>query len=438
MAGWVKVGLAFVAGLVVAGLIAGALLQSRQLNKTPATAATARLQEAWSAYYAAIDEVRANFEASPTFAIDDAHRAGAYHLLQAIIAGNVNGLMGGGDGRYPHIRLVLSPTMRLGVDNPDTYYRGATVSNPDGKSVYRVWGNRGSASDFLLEQFYGPDPQGAISVFEAKSLVTEANGDFELFLSKEPMGQNWMELKQDERQLLLMFRDSFTDWENEQPSTLNIERIGEAGVPSADLVESQLVEQVKAATAVLLRQGQFWPDFSNRLRLIGQNNFSAFRTTGSLGITSQYFAPGFFSLRADEALIVRIDDVEAGYCGFQLTNFWAASPDWPNRQSSLSWCNDGSQAHQSADGSYTFVVAAKDPGVQNWIDTSGNTQGMLYVRIQAPEVELAAAPVPATQLVDVAEVLASVPQDMPRFDADARAQQLRRRQEHARRRYDAW
>ena len=168
-----------------------------------------------------------------------------------------------------------------------------------------------------------------------------------------------------------MFRDSFTNWGNEEPSILNIERIGEAGVPSADLVESQLVEQVKNATAVLLRQGQFWPDFSNRLRLIGQNNFSAFRTTGSLGITSQYFAPGFFSLRADEALIVRIDDVEAGYCGFQLTNFWAASPDWPNRQSSLSWCNDGSQAHQSADGSYTFVVAAKDPGVQNWIDTSG-------------------------------------------------------------------
>ncbi|MEL7129368.1 MAG: DUF1214 domain-containing protein [Pseudomonadota bacterium] len=409
-----------------------------RLNETEPSEATADLEAAWAAYYTAVDEVRENFLASDTYKIDDAHRAGAFELLQSILAGNINGLMGGGDGGYPHIRLVLSPSMKLGVDNPDTFYRGATISNPDGKQVYRVWGNRGTASDFLLEQFYGPDPNGAISVFEDEDLVMDAEGNFELFLSAEPMGENWMELAEDDRQLLLMFRDSFTDWETERAATLQIERLGDAGVASPSLTEAALIQQINDATQVLLRQGQFWPNFSNRLRLLGENKFAKFRASGTLGIISQYFAPGFFSLDAGEALMVRVEDVEAGYCGFQLTSFWAASPDWPNRQTSLSWCNDGSQAHQSADGSYTFVVSPDDPGIQNWIDTSGFSQGLLYMRIQSPELALDDAPKPTTELVALSDLDAALPEDMPRFTPEDRAVQIRKRQDHARRRYQTW
>lgn len=438
MAGWMKIVGGFVAGVALSGLAVWGVSQRGKLNETPPTAATADLQAAWATYYEAIDEVRGNFEASDTFKIDDAHRAGTYQLLQSLIAGNTNGLMGGGDGTYPHIRLVLSPWMRLGVDNPDTFYRGATVSNPNGDAVYRVWGNRGTASDFLLEQFYGPDPNGAISVFEDEELVTDADGNFELFLSAERMGENWMALPKDDRLILLMFRDSFTNWETETASTLRIERIGEAGVMSPDLTEAALIQQIKDATQVLLRQGQFWPDFSNRLRLLGKNNFSAFRSSGTLGIISQYFAPGYFSIEEDEALLVTIPDVDAGYCGLQLANFWAASPDWVNRQTSLSWCNEGAQAHQSADGNYVFVVSHQDPGVQNWIDPAGNSQGLLYVRIQSARLTLEDAPKPETRLVKLDELGTALPADMPRFDAAARAEQIRKRQVHAHQRYQTW
>lgn len=442
MAGWGKAVIGFGLGALLTAS-AGALaarnfIQNAQLNVSVPTVETAELREAWATYYAAVDEVRANFEASDAFNIDEAHRAGAYQLLQAIIAGNMNGVMAGGDGSYPHVRLVLSPSMKLGVDNPDTFYRGASVSNPDGNAVYRLWGNRGTASDFLLEQFYGPDPNGAISVFEDEDLVTDAEGNFELFLSAERMGENWMELKQDDRIILLMIRDSFTNWETERASDVRIERIGDAGVPSPDLAEASLVQQIRDATQILLRQGQFWPQFSERVRLVGANNFAPWQGSGTLGILSQYFVPGFFSLAEDEALIVTMPDVEAGYCGLQLTNFWAASPDWPNRHSSLSWCNAGAQAHQSEDGSYVFIVSARDPGVQNWIDTSGNTQGVLYFRIQSPGLALEDVPRPGTQLVKLDELEAALPADMPRFDAAARAEQLRKRQDHARRRYQTW
>ena len=447
MAGWAKAAAGLALGIVVgaASIVAylgskGVSLRPATLNVTAPTSDTEDLQAAWAEYYAAVEEVRQNFEASPSFNIDAAHRAGTYQLLQAIMAGNLNGLMGGGDGTYPHIRLVLSPSMKLGVDNPDTFYRGATVSNPTGGRVYRVWGNRGTASDFLFELFYGPDPNGAISVFEDETLQTDAEGNFELFLSASPPegAQNWMELAPDDRNLLLLIRDSFTNWETETAATLNIELVGEAGVPSPDLTEAALVQQVKDATQVLLRQGQFWPDFSSKLRVAGENNFFPFRASGNLGILSQYFAPGFYSLAEDEALIVTIPDVDAGYCGLQLANFWAASPDWVNRQTSLSWCNAGAQAHRSVDGNYVFIVSAQDPGLQNWIDTSGNTQGLLYARIQTPRLALADAPKPATQLVKFDQLADHVPEGMPRFDPAARADQLRKRQDHARRRYQTW
>ncbi|MEM9667878.1 MAG: DUF1214 domain-containing protein [Pseudomonadota bacterium] len=438
MGGSLKLFIGFFVGLIVAAAAAWTFMQPRQLNITPPSQASADLETAWAGYLDAVDQVTQNFLASDTYSIDSAHRAGAIELLQAIMAGNLNGVMSGGDGGHPYIRLVLSPSMKLGVDNPDTFYRGATISNPDGDAVYRVWGNRGTASDFLLEQFYGPDPNGAISVFEDEDLVMDADGNFELFLSAERRGINWMPLPRDDRLLLLMFRDSFTNWETEQPATLHIERLGDAGTPSVNLDEGQLIRQIDNATQILLRQGQFWPEFSNRLRYLGENNFTAFRATGDLGILSQYFAPGFFSLGEDEALLVTIPDVDAGYCGFQLTSFWSASPDWPNRQSSLSWCNEGAQAHQSEDGSYTFIISPKDPGYQNWIDTSGNTQGVLYIRIQSPSFPLDAAPTPISRKISISDIDAEVPSDMPKFSAEDRARQIKLRQEHARRRYQTW
>ena len=408
------------------------------LNETPTTDDSAALLKAWTDYYAAIDGLKRNFLASDSFNIDDAHRAGAVQLMQSIIASNVNGMMGGGDGSYPHIRLLLSPTIKIGVDNPDTLYRAATVSNPGGAHAYRVWGQIGTASDFLLEQFYGPEPQGAINTFEDDDLVTDGEGRFEIFLSAEPMGENWMELAPTDRLLTLIIRDSFTNWEAEHPATVHIERIGTDGESSPPLRERDLIQPIETATAILERQGRFWPDFSSRLRLVGENNFIDFRPTESLGIPTQYFSAGFFSIRKDEALIVTIPDVDAAYCGFQVANFWAASPDWINRQTSLSWCNDGAQALPMSDGSYRFIVSPRDPGVHNWVDTAGLSQGVLYARIQSPRGDNFAPPEVHAELVQLDGPEQHLEHGTPRVDADTRKRAIAARQAHARRRYQAW
>ena len=39
------------------------------------------------------------------------------------------------------------------------------------------------------------------------------------------------------------------------------------------------------------------------------------------------------------------------------------------------------------DGSYRIVIAHRDPGVPNWLDTEGHTEGTIFWRFLLPESE---------------------------------------------------
>ena len=55
------------------------------------------------------------------------------------------------------------------------------------------------------------------------------------------------------------------------------------------------------------------------------------------------------------------------YWNFQLGNIWAESLDYQFRRVHI---NSG-QAGSKPDGSFQLVVAHRDPGHPNWIDTAG-------------------------------------------------------------------
>ena len=408
-----------------------------ELNQTAPTDSTRDLEAAWENYYEAVRTVQETFTRSGTFNVDAAHRAGAYELLQSIISTNVTGMMRGGTGEYPHIRLMLSPSVRLGVDNPDTLYRAATISNPTGDYRYRLWGQRGNAADFLVEIFDGTEPEGAISILDDNDMVFGPDGFFEIFLAAQPAGDNHLKLEATDKLLTLIIRGTFSDWQRQTPSTVHIERLGSEGNPSPDASEAALIRQIETATQILLRQGTFWPEFSSRITLLGDNRFMDFRATESLGIISQYFSAGFFSLNENEALVIRVDDVPADYRGLHVANLWGSSPDWMNRLTSLPWGENG-EAWQAEDGRYYFVLSARDTGWVNWLDTTGLSQGILYFRIQSPNKRVGKIAAPTARLVPLKALESVLPEGMPRVSEQARRAQLRARQAHVRRRYQTW
>lgn len=99
--------------------------------------------------------------------------------------------------------------------------------------------------------------------------------------------------------------------------------------------------------------------------------------TGAVGgVPGRWMASGRFDLEPVEALVVTSWPWRGDYQGIQLTDPWFSSLEYGNRQTSLT----AEQAQLDSDGTYRFVIAAADPGVPNWLDTVGRTDGIVLMR----------------------------------------------------------
>lgn len=80
-----------------------------------------------------------------------------------------------------------------------------------------------------------------------------------------------------------------------------------------------------------------------------------------------------FELADDEAVIVTGTAPRARYWSVQVFNRWLESPDYRFRRVSL----NSAQVMLDADGTFRIVIAARDPGVPNWLDTAGLAAGQI-------------------------------------------------------------
>jgi hypothetical protein len=149
------------------------------------------------------------------------------------------------------------------------------------------------------------------------------------------------------------------------------------------------------------------------------------------GQNTNVYAGGVFDLGLDEALVIEATvPVEPAYSGFHLSNLWGESLDYANHQSSL----NGFQAEPDDDGVVRYVVAHADPGVPNWLDTTGLKEGFLSFRwtySREPEH----LPEIVVSTVKFGEVHRHLPATTRRVSPAERARQIGVRQAHVQRRY---
>jgi hypothetical protein len=96
-----------------------------------------------------------------------------------------------------------------------------------------------------------------------------------------------------------------------------------------------------------------------------------------------------------------------------------ATIDWTNRQSSL----NGHQARLDADGRFRAVLAVRDPGVPNWLDTGGHLRGVIQNRWN----QASSSPCPSMKRVPLAKVRDHLPKETPVVSPAERERLLRRR-----------
>ena len=110
-----------------------------------------------------------------------------------------------------------------------------------------------------------------------------------------------------------------------------------------------------------------------------------------------------------------------------LASYYWESLDYANHQSSL----NGLQAEVDADGVLRAAIAHRDPGVPNWLDTTGHEDGSLSVRFLLAE----GASKPALRAVPFASLRGYLPAATRTVSPAERAGTLLQRRRAAWRRF---
>lgn len=327
------------------------------------------------------------------------------------------------DGDHPVFLPFISMTLNLAQPNADTTYRSARIT-PGG--VYRLRGTVGSLPISKIGQL-GPTAAQtgggtkALGYLDLNRLKTDKAGRFDVLVSVEKptgyVGEWW---KLDPATTMLMIRQMGSDWFNEKDPTLAIERVDVPVArprPSAEELSRRLTDIPRKASNI----ASFLVDHAEGLRNVGYiNKLRVFDVSNGAALQGQFYYEGAYDLKPDQALIVEAKvPSKCVYYSMILTNQIYETTDWYNNLASL----NNSQVKVDRDGILRIVVSAKDPGVPNWLDTSGYPEGVL----QGRWTDCNDQPVPVVKLVPLTEVRASLPADTPRVTPEQREQQVRDR-----------
>ena len=388
------------------------------------TDSVADLDAAWSSYN---DRIKAVGESitGDGFPDDPRLRAEGYryvgrlaHLAQLIYVEF-------GDPAFPSLFRVGDDTTPFGATNTDNnYYRA--ILDPAG--IYRVTGDVTGVKELLFSVQDGEFVFGKTEVLAELSLeelVVGEDGMLELVLGGPEGPPNWLPLAPDAEYLNV--REFVGDWEHDALASLYIERIDDVG-PPANLTPAAHAAALDRVATWVEASVPLWKEFVSGLRSFVPVNGLQAPLKPQGGAQNMLHGAGQWDLGPNEALIIEFDRPEVTYWSVQTYVLdWMVPLDFANRVTSL---NDG-QLHEDDEGTFHIVLSHSDPGVQNWLDTSGLPTGLFTYRYVRPKH----APAPTTKVADVDQVRTHLPASTPIFSAEDRRDQITSRRRGVARRF---
>jgi hypothetical protein len=356
--------------------------------------------------------LRSNAPDNPT------ERAQAFRLLSRNIALGLSFELENKDPQFPELNHYFDPLRKQGGDNTDALYVGAQINGSD---TYRVSGNRGSAAFFAVtavEQGDTPWGGGVAGALFAQDIAVDENGDFELFLSPEKHEGNWIKTSPDT--FRVTFRQFFLDWENEEPMRARIDCLTrEQSAPT--LTPQKIADGLQRSSAWVKESIMYWANMIEMWKA-QPNTFLSYRQLDDNAIDA---TPGgepiicFWQLPADEALIVRVTPPQADYWAVEFGNYWWESMDY---RYTLSNTNKH-YAQLEDSGELIVVVSHEDPGLPNWLDPAGHSEGYITFRWVGAE----SYPTPTAIQIKSCDLPVQLPADVKRIDSAQRQAQLAER-----------
>ncbi len=354
---------------------------------------------------------------------------GLRYLTRLLAAGTVV-CIEHADPDFPEFGRMVDHRMKWGLDAPDCLYLYASVR---GDAAYRIHGLRGTANHIDFQVNYGHFADGdiakwgTIASLNGLELEVDRDGTFELMLGPDSTGPNTLRLAEGAEFVLV--RQYFADWERERPADLTIERVG-ALYPPPPLRTDAMAARLERLRQWLSSGGALWDQMSKSFLSMEPNTLAVHLTDLSdkrAGMRGQAYGIGNFACAPDEAVIVEFVPPPCRHWSVSLANRYWESLDFTTRQGSL----NAHQAVLDSDGAFRAVISQGDPGVANWLDPDGHTQGSIVARFLLAE----RAPAPTMRRVAASALLAQLPDGTARVTPEERRSLLERRRQAVLRRY---
>jgi hypothetical protein len=319
------------------------------------------------------------------------------------------------DPDHPRFASIVSPARKLQGDNPDAIYHYARIR---GNRSYRVTGTMGDEC-YTSFTVHGAAADGGLAGplladLNDRAFRVDDDGRYEVVFSPErpELPQcDWVELHPDAHCLLVRSyfqRETSVQNDPDVAVRIDIRCLDDVG-PPPPLSDSVLADRMSAGIA-LIRQatlGQALPGNAPKVPFVSDvpNDVAtpySFRDSGLPvpGAADIVYSMGSWDLAPDQALVMSGTLPKGVFANVMLWNKHMQTLEYRDRTSSL----NGAQLVMGEGGRYRIVICEKDPGVTNWLDTGGHSQGTIFWRFLLPAED---PPKPVCVVMPVGEVAAS-------------------------------
>ncbi len=326
---------------------------------------------------------------------------------------------------------ISVPGSGFGIDNPDNVYQGFTVA---GGGRYRVTGRMPRPGPLQLHMEVRDSIPGMgqmlveggqlLATLQSEEMVIAADGTFAITVDSDAVAGRANHLAVPATGVFTVnVRQLLTDWGSQRPIALVVERLD----PVAPAPPRNIPLLAARSAEILDRIAPYWLDYDNRFIFAAPaNQMKPVRVRpGGRGWT----ASGHYALAGDEALVITADARGAASLGVQIADPWGVAYDYDRRTSSLNI----HQAQPDLDGTFTFIISPRDPGLANWLDAGGHGAGMVILRWQA--LPVGASPqgaIRSARVAKLADLATLVPKGQARMTpAQRKAQRIERARQYA-------
>jgi hypothetical protein len=299
------------------------------------------------------------------------------------------------DPQRPRAVRFVTPTLKLLGDNPDAIYYTAPL---DPKHRYRVRGNTGGAvyTSLTIEggNADGRYPKRVAGALNDTQFDVARDGSFEVVLGPGEQGRNRLALEPDAGTLTTRHyfeteRSAAADPDAKVRLAVEpIDPVGPPPTPNDQSIAAAIRRVANYFRAATLDMPQ--PDPSNQPGWVSlvPNHFNAPAkwqpAEGGFGAVDNAYSSAPYLVMPDQALVIEGRWPKGRFSNVVLWNRFLQTYDYAHRRVSL----NRKQTRLEKDGSFRIVIAHRDPGVPNWIDTEGRVSGLVFWRFQLPEGEV--------------------------------------------------